>query len=45
MSTVLPILQDNTIVAAGPSAQNVSLSGAVPVGSSAMPGQWVETGP
>src|SRR5262249_39400919 len=32
MSTVLPILQDTTIVAAGPSVQNVSLSGAVPVG-------------
>jgi ABC-type transport system substrate-binding protein len=28
MSTVLPILQDTTIVAAGPSVQNVSLSGA-----------------
>jgi len=37
MSTVLPIVQDTTIVAAGPSVQNVSLSGAVPVGSSAMP--------
>ena len=32
MSTVLPILQDTTIVAAGPRVQNVSLTGAVPVG-------------
>ena len=32
MWTVMPILQDTTIVAAGPSVQNVSLSGAVPVG-------------
>jgi ABC-type transport system substrate-binding protein len=32
MWTVLPILQDTTIVAAGPRVQNVSLSGAVPIG-------------
>ena len=32
MSAVLPIMQDTTIVAAGPSVQNVSLTGAVPVG-------------
>ncbi|COZ05098.1 lipoprotein lpqW [Mycobacterium tuberculosis] len=41
MSTVLPILQDTTIVAAGPSVQNVSLSGAVPVGIVGDAGQWV----
>ncbi len=45
MSTVLPILQDTTIVAAGPSVQNVSLSGAVPVGIVGDAGQWVKTGP
>jgi hypothetical protein len=45
MSAVLPILQDTTIVAAGPSVQNVSLSGAVPVGIIGDAGQWVKTGP
>ena len=45
MSTVLPILQDTTIVAAGPSVQNVSLSGAVPVGIVGDAGQWNKTGP
>jgi ABC-type transport system substrate-binding protein len=45
MSTVLPILQDTTIVAAGPSVQNVSLSGAVPVGIVGDAGQWIKTGP
>jgi ABC-type transport system substrate-binding protein len=44
MSTVLPILQDTTIVAAGPSVENVSLSGAVPVGIVGDAGQWVKTG-
>ncbi|MGH3563168.1 MAG: ABC transporter substrate-binding protein, partial [Mycobacterium sp.] len=43
MSTMLPILQDTTIVAAGPSVQNVSLSGAVPVGIVGDAGQWVKT--
>lgn len=43
MSTVLPILQDTTIVAAGPSVQNVSLSGAVPVGIVGDAGQWLKT--
>ncbi len=43
MSTVLPILQDATIVAAGPSVLNVSLSGAVPVGIVGDAGQWVKT--
>lgn len=43
MSTVLPILQDTTIVAAGPSVLNVSLSGAVPVGTVGDAGQWVKT--
>jgi ABC-type transport system substrate-binding protein len=45
MSTVMPILQDTTIVAAGPSVQNVSLSGAVPVGIVGDAGQWIKTGP
>ncbi|QUR69898.1 ABC transporter family substrate-binding protein [Mycobacterium spongiae] len=44
MSTVLPILQDTTIVAAGPSVQNVSLSGAVPVGIVGDAGRWIKTG-
>ncbi|WP_396902321.1 ABC transporter family substrate-binding protein [Mycolicibacterium sp.] len=43
MSTVLPILQDTTIVAAGPSVQNVSLSGAVPVGIVGDAGNWTKT--
>ena len=42
MSTVLPILQDTTIVAAGPSVQNVSLSGAVPVGIVGDAGKWTK---
>ncbi|MFV0494187.1 ABC transporter family substrate-binding protein [Mycobacterium sp.] len=45
MSTVLPILQDTTIVVAGPSVQNVSLAGAVPVGIVGDAGQWVKIGP
>jgi ABC-type transport system substrate-binding protein len=40
MSTVLPILQDSTIVAAGPDVQNVSLSGAIPVGIVGNAGVW-----
>jgi ABC-type transport system substrate-binding protein len=43
MSTVMPILQDTTIVAAGPSVQNVGLSGAVPVGIVGEARQWVKT--
>ncbi|WP_163802144.1 ABC transporter family substrate-binding protein [Mycolicibacterium sediminis] len=42
MSTVLPILQDTTIVAAGPSVQNVSLTGAVPVGIVGDAGDWIK---
>ncbi|MCH9736289.1 MAG: ABC transporter family substrate-binding protein [Actinomycetia bacterium] len=42
MWTVLPILQDTTIVAAGPSVQNVSLTGAVPVGIVGNAGKWVK---
>ncbi len=42
MSTVLPILQDTTIVAAGPRVQNVSLTGAVPVGIVGDAGTWVK---
>ena len=45
MWTVLPILQDTTIVAAGPSVQNVSLSGAVPIGIVGDAGRWVKTRP
>lgn len=43
MATVLPIMQDTTIVAAGPSVQNVSLTGAVPVGIVGDAGNWVKT--
>ena len=43
LSTVLPILQDNTIVAAGPGVQNVSLSGPIPVGIVGNAGSWVKT--
>jgi ABC-type transport system substrate-binding protein len=42
MSTVLPILQDTTIVAAGPRVQNVSLSGAVPVGIVGDAAEWAK---
>ncbi|OFB36773.1 monoacyl phosphatidylinositol tetramannoside-binding protein [Mycolicibacterium sp. (ex Dasyatis americana)] len=42
MATVLPILQDTTIVAAGPSVQNVSLTGAVPVGIVGDAGSWTK---
>lgn len=42
MATVLPILQDTTIVAAGPSVQNVSLTGAVPVGIVGDAGNWTK---
>ncbi|MET4428361.1 ABC-type transport system substrate-binding protein [Mycolicibacterium sp. 624] len=42
MWTVMPILQDTTIVAAGPSVQNVSLSGAVPVGIVGDAGKWIK---
>jgi ABC-type transport system substrate-binding protein len=42
MWTVLPILQDTTIVAAGPSVQNVSLTGAVPIGIVGDAGKWAK---
>lgn len=42
MATVLPILQDTTIVATGPSVRNVSLTGAVPVGIVGDCGDWVK---
>jgi ABC-type transport system substrate-binding protein len=42
MAAVLPILQDTTIVAAGPRVANVSLTGAVPVGIVADAGRWVK---
>ena len=43
LATVLPILQDNTIVAAGPSVQNVELTGPIPVGIVGNAGTWVKT--
>jgi len=36
-------MQDTTIVAAGPSVQNVSLTGAVPVGIVGDAGAWAKT--
>ncbi|WP_024441179.1 ABC transporter family substrate-binding protein [Mycobacterium sp. UM_WGJ] len=42
MATVLPILQDTTIVAVGPSVTNVSLTGSVPVGIVGGAGNWVK---
>lgn len=42
MATVLPILQDTTIVAVGPSVANVSLTGSVPVGIVGSAGSWVK---
>lgn len=42
MATVLPILQDTTIVAVGPSVANVSLTGAVPVGIVGGAGTWLK---
>ena len=45
MATVLPIMQDTTIVAAGPSVRNVSLTGAVPVGIVGDAGNWAKTSP
>lgn len=45
MATVLPIMQDSTIVAAGPSVGNVSLTGAVPVGIVGDAGTWVKKAP
>lgn len=42
LSTVLPILQDTTIVAAGPRVSGVALTGAVPVGIVGDAGQWVK---
>ena len=39
---VLPIPQDTTIVAAGPSVQNVGLTGAVPVGIVGDAGRWAK---
>jgi len=44
MTAVLPIMQDTTIVAAGPSVRNVSLTGAVPVGIVGDAGRWIKVG-
>ncbi len=43
MATVLPIMQDSTIVAAGPSVANVSLTGALPTGIVGDAAGWVKT--
>ena len=45
MATVLPIMQDTTIVAAGPTVANVSLTGALQVGIVGDAGKWVKTSP
>ncbi len=45
MATVLPIMQDSTIVAAGPSVGNVSLTGAIPVGIVGDAGTWIKKAP
>lgn len=42
MSAVLPIMQDTTIVAAGPTVRNVSLTGAIPIGIVGDAGRWVK---
>jgi ABC-type transport system substrate-binding protein len=42
LATVLPILQDTTIVAAAPRVAGVSLTGAVPVGIVGDAGKWVK---
>ena len=42
MATVLPILQDTTIVAAGPSVPMVNFSGALPVGIVGNAGIWAK---
>ena len=42
LSTVLPILQDTTIVAAAPRVAGVSLTGPVPVGIVGDAGAWVK---
>lgn len=40
MAATLPVLQDNTVVAAGPGVQGVALTGPVPVGIFADAGTW-----
>ncbi len=45
MATVLPIMQDTTIVAAGPTVRDVSLTGAIPVGIVGDAGGWAKTTP
>ncbi|MEZ5132640.1 ABC transporter family substrate-binding protein [Mycolicibacterium sp.] len=45
LSAVLPIIQDTTIVAIGPTVKNVSLTGAVPVGIVGDAGKWVKVAP
>lgn len=42
MATVLPIMQDTTIVAAAPGVRSVSLTGPVPVGIVSDAGSWVK---
>jgi ABC-type transport system substrate-binding protein len=45
MATVLPIMQDSTIVAAGPTVLDVSLTGAIPVGIVGDAGRWAKAVP
>ena len=42
MATVLPIMQDNTIVAVGPTVANVNLTGPIPIGIVGNAGSWVK---
>ena len=44
MATVMPIMQDTTLVAAGPSVRDVSLTGALPVGIVGDAGTWSKDG-
>jgi len=42
MASVLPIMQDNTIVAVGPTVANVNLTGPIPIGIVGNAGSWVK---
>ena len=42
MASVLPIMQDNTIVAVGPTVANVDLTGPIPIGIVGNAGSWVK---
>ncbi|QCQ90284.1 ABC transporter family substrate-binding protein [Rhodococcus sp. SGAir0479] len=43
LAATMPVLQDNTIVAAGPGVEGVTLGGPVPVGIFADAGMWTRT--